>query len=167
MTDLEIASFILKNDFAGIEYYAEPDVTKAVVQSPEQLIASQKGHCWEQTELARHLFEQKNIPTKTFFMDSVCDAAGNTKTHTFIVFQSENDFYWFEHSWTPYRGIHRYGSIKELISDVKNKIAQSDKAQGLPGEIFRIREYDAPKLPTSHMDYFYHCLNGIEIECDS
>ena len=167
MTNYEIASSILTNDFADITYPTEPgNVLTDIIQSPEQLMKSKKGHCWEQTELARHLLNRKNVPNKSYFLDCVCNDAGNTCTHALIVFESESCFYWFEHAWEAQRGIRRYDSLEELLSDVKNKFAAEEKAGGRPGEIFRMREYDAPNLPCPHMEYFYHCLKGREINVD-
>ena len=138
-----------------------------MIQSPEQLMKSKKGQCWEQAELARYLFNQKGIPCRVFFMDVAINARGDTQTHTFLTFESDGAFYWFEHSWEQLRGIHRYNSMKELLNDVTLKISSLEKNQGRPGEVFRIREYDAPKLPIYCMEYFYHCLNGREIEIDA
>ncbi len=164
MTNLDIAEQILETNLAEISYWAEPDPLKAVVQSPEQLQQSKKGHCWEQTELERYLLNQKNIPNKTYFIDYVYNEKGNTHTHTFLVFKSNDSFYWLEHSWTEYRGIHKYSSINKLLLDVKNKFSKSERKDGFSGKTFRIREYNAPKLPCSHMEYFFHCLAGKEVK---
>jgi len=164
MDNLTIANSIMKNYISNISYWAEPDVLKAIVHSPEQLLKSKKGHCWEQTELAKFLLKEKGIQSRTFFMDVVINNRGNTITHAFLVFQSDDKFYWFESTFDPYRGIHEYKTLDKLLSDAKNKLSISEKKNGRPGEIFRIREYDSPKLPCSHMEYFNHCLNGREVK---
>ena len=160
MNNLEAAEKILKNDFAGIRY---PEFR--VVQSPEQVLQSGYGDCWEQTEVARKIFEKQNIPCKTYFMDYVNNDRGGTRTHTFLVFQNDDKFCWFEHSWRDHEGIHCYDSLNALLSDVIKKLQIKSKSDGdQKCENFRIREYDAPKLPAPHMEIFYHFLNGREIK---
>jgi len=163
-----IAEQIYKSEIAIITYPTDivDDWSRAVVQSPEQLIESKKGHCWEQTELARKLFNESNIPNETYFIDVVINDLEETQTHTFLVFQQDSEFYWFEHSWRKYPGIHKYNSLKELLSDVVRKMLDEEKEKGNNREIVRIREYSAPKLPTGHMDYFYHCLSSKEIKLE-
>ncbi|MCL2331228.1 MAG: hypothetical protein FWC61_01655 [Proteobacteria bacterium] len=168
MNNLDAAQQILKNDFSDINYPTNvvEDYSKAIVQSPEQLIKSRTGHCWEQTELARYLFNKNNIPCRAYNINFVYNDAGNTHTHTFLVFQSEDAFYWFEHSWAPMRGIHRYDSLKELLLDVVNKLSMAEKQEGYEGKIFRLCEYGIPKLPMGHMECFEHFLNSKEIKIE-
>jgi hypothetical protein len=163
MKNFEIAEQVLKNDFANIKY---PEM--GMVQSPEQVLQSGYGHCWEQTELARCIFNQQNIPNKTYFIDYVHNEQGNTKTHTFLVFKDGEHFCWFEHSWDGHEGVRCYNSLNELLCDIIKKLkvaAQSDGDQKC--ENFRIREYDAPKLPAPHMEVFHHFLKGREITIES
>lgn len=40
-------------------------------------------------------------------------------SHTFLVYQNNNYYYWFEHSWNKYMGVHQYKSMKKLYEDVK------------------------------------------------
>jgi hypothetical protein len=162
MDNLETAEKIFKDDFADISGSGY-----RIVQSPEWLMQSKHGCCWEQTELARRLFDKQNIPCKTYFMDYVYNDNMHTQTHTFLVFQDGGKFYWFEHSWIDQNGIHCYDSLKELLLDVIAKLKYSAKLEGFKKcENFRIRKYDAPKLPAPHMEVFYHFLNGQEIKIE-
>lgn len=95
------------------------------LQSPHELLKSKIGVCWEQVELERHLFSKEKIKTSTYF---ICSYNGNElPSHTILVFKQNKNYYWFEHSWGSYRGIHKYNSIKELLNDVVSKFKSDNK----------------------------------------
>jgi len=163
MKNYKFAVSILKKHFADIKY-GNPF---GIIQSAEQLLKSKQGHCWDPTELARHLFNKEGIPCRTFFMDRAINNSRITKTHTFLVFESDGAVYWFENAWESHRGVHRYNSLQELLADVPRKMKEDEKSKGNSVGKIRLREYDAPKLPLHHMEYFYHCLNGNPISITS
>jgi hypothetical protein len=141
------------------------------MQTPEQVLQSRMGQCWEQVELARHLFKERGVPCKTYFIDNNSGAPGelwnNYQTHTFLVFESDGGFYWFEHSWDEQNGIHRYDSLKDLLSDVMEKhIAAYEQSRGVKAQNPRIREYDAPRFPINDNDFIWHCIGGREIRVE-
>ena len=88
------------------------------LQSPEELIKNKYGVCWDQVELERYYLTQNNIEAKSYFI--IAYAKMQEPTHTFIVVKSDK-YYWLEHSWELYRGIHEYETLKELLFDVKLK----------------------------------------------
>ena len=83
-----------------------------LLQSPEEVIKNKVGVCWDQVELERHYF--KNDSVKTFFI--VHYDNDKCPTHTFLTFQKDNKYYWFEHSWAIFRGIHEYDKPKYHIT---------------------------------------------------
>lgn len=91
--------------------------------SPEELLERKCGTCWEQVELERKLFSDLNITNTTYFICTYAEDA--SPCHTFLVYEDNGKYYWFEHSWYDYKGIHEYNSIKELLLDVKNKFIKS------------------------------------------
>ena len=93
--------------------------------SPEELLHSKCGVCWDQVELERKLFNDANINCDTYFI--YIDDNENLPSHTFLIFQLNDKYYWFEHSWYDMKGIHEYNNIKALLNDVKNKFIDSRK----------------------------------------
>ncbi len=89
------------------------------LQSASELLKSKCGICWDQVELERYLFNQNNIKCKTYFI--FLDGKDYLPSHTFLVYICNNKYYWFEHSWTEYKGIHKYNSEIDLLNDVKEK----------------------------------------------
>lgn len=130
--------------------------------SPTEVIASKLGVCWDQVELERYYFTKTKYQVKTYF---IVNYDNNTcPTHTFLVFDKDNKYYWFEHSWKKYRGIHKYDTLKELLIDLKNKFISSNSK--CHEEDIKIYEYTKPKYHISVDDYFKHCESGklIDIE---
>ncbi len=89
------------------------------LQTPDELLKSRCGVCWDQVELERKLFQDNNIKFKTYFIYITDNDM--LPSHTFLAYENDNKYYWFEHSWEIYRGIHEYESELELLLDVKQK----------------------------------------------
>ena len=129
--------------------------------SPEELLSSRCGVCWDQVELERKLFNDANINCDTYFI--YIDDNENLPSHTFLIFQLNDKYYWFEHSWYDMKGIHEYNNIKALLNDVKNKFIDSRKNEinsNLNYETF-IYKYNKPKYHIS-CDEFYSYIKTQE-----
>lgn len=93
---------------------------KCIVQDGLGLLNTKYGICWDQVELERKWFEENKYKYKTLFLwFDIYNS--DLPTHTFLIYEYETKFYWFENSFEKYRGIHSFNSEKELIDDVKNK----------------------------------------------
>ena len=141
------------------------------LQTPEELIASKCGVCWDQVELERKLFLDKNVQIKTYFIYIATEDM--LPSHTFLTYEKDKKYYWFEHSWGKYRGIHEYDSEMELLLDIKEKFMNEYNDNG--GNVY-IYEYQKPKnhitceefytyiekqnlVKTNKPFYFYHLIN--------
>lgn len=145
--------------YNNIHYIIDENFSKEYkLQSPEEILKNKVGVCWDQVELERYYFEKINYKTTTYFLvyynDSKCP------THTFLVYKKNDNFYWFEHSWEKYQGIHKYNSIEELLKDVKNKFIKSELRGSCVEENIIIREYLKPKSGLNLSEFFNHCENG-------
>ena len=132
-----------------------------ILQSPNDLIKSQVGLCWDQVELERYYFKNN---VKTFFI--VYYDNDKCPTHTFLIFEKDNLYCWFEHSWKKFRGINTYSSLKELLSDVKNKFVYYELNDEYNEDNLVIYEYEKPKYNISVKDFYNHCENGTKIDLD-
>ena len=122
--------------------------------SPEELLDSKCGVCWDQVELERKLFNNANIECDTYFI--YIDDNENLPSHTFLTFQLNNKYYWFEHSWYDMKGIHEYNNLEKLLNDVKIKFLDSRKNEINPDlnyDIFMYK-YNQPKYHIN-CDEFY------------
>lgn len=166
MTNYEIAQTILKQDLSGIKY------SYKMLQTPDELLQTRKGDCFEQVELARHLLSKQNITCKSYFMEmNREDNIGeNFVAHGFIVFQENDKFYWLERAYCggKFIGVHQYNTLKELLSDfVVKTIETFENTYKKPTKNIRIRQYDAPIFPISYTNHVFNCLNSQEIDIEN
>lgn len=130
------------------------------LQSPEDLIKNKYGVCWDQVELERFYLEENNISSKSYFIIAYDNK--QEPTHTFIVVKSDK-YYWLEHSWYPFKGVHEYNSLKKLLNDVKIKFEKSIKKQNVNDYKIAIYEYDKPNYNLSPIKFIEHCEKGTKI----
>lgn len=143
------------------------------LQTPEELLKSKCGVCWDQVELERKLFLDNDISCTTYFIYTT--DGDMLPSHTFLTFESNNKYYWFEHSWFKYKGIHEYSNKLELLLDVKDKFIKDNDYISKDAFTF-VYEYEKPKEHISCTEfykyietqkliklnkplYFYHLVN--------
>ena len=132
-----------------------------ILQSPKEVIKNKIGVCWDQVELERYYFKGNDWSVKTYFI--VHDDGDKCPTHTFLTYKKNNKYYWFEHSWERFRGIHEYNSLKELLKDIKDKFIKYELCDNYVLENLMLYEYKKPKYHISTQEFYDHCNNGISI----
>lgn len=132
------------------------------LQSPQETLENKIGVCWDQVELERYLFKKKNIEFKTYFI--VHYDNDRCPTHTFLIYKDNNKYYWFEHSWERFRGIHEYQSLKELLFDIRDKFIKYELDNDFVPENLVLHEYKKPKYHISVQEFYNHCDCGTYID---
>lgn len=127
------------------------------LQSPAELLLTKYGVCYDQVELERYLFNKNNIDVETYFIISYDNK--QYPTHTFLTYEQNNKFYWYEHSWELYRGLHEYSSMNDLLKDVFFKFSNSYKNDG---DIV-LYKYEKPNYGLKAIDFINYCENGLKI----
>ena len=125
------------------------------LQTPDELLKTKCGVCFDQVELERNLFEKNNINVNTYFLCTYDEDM--LPSHTFLTYEKNNKFYWFEHSWGVYKGIHEYNSLTELLLDVKEKFITSHNAN--KDAFTFVYEYTQPSKHISCDEFYKHCEN--------
>ena len=134
------------------------------LQSPKQIMKSKIGVCWDQVELERYYFNScSNI--KTFFL--VYYDGDKCPTHTFLTFEKNEKYYWFEHSYKKFRGIHEYNSLKDLLLDVREKFIKDELDNKYKKMNLVLHEYKKPKYNISVQEFYRHCDYGNYIDLDN
>ena len=136
--------------------------TSYILQSPEELIISKLGVCWDQVELERYYFEKNNISVKTYFI--VHYDNDKCPTHTFLTYDKNNKVYWFEHSWFKYKGIHEYNNINELLNDIKQKFISTELNNIYNKDNLYIYEYNKPQYGIGVESFYNHCESSNKVE---
>ncbi len=141
--------------------------------APAELLERKVGVCFDQVELERELFLQAKCEIKTYFICTYDNE--NMPAHTFLVFKRNKKYYWFEHSWGVYKGLHEYSTIYDLLIDVKEKFIKFNSYVKNSDYTF-VYEYEKPSYGLStnqvykYMEtqkliklnkplYFYHLID--------
>lgn len=131
------------------------------LQSPNQLITSKLGVCWDQVELERYYFEQENVKCESYFIveyDGI-----EYPTHTFMIIELDEKYYWFEHAWEPYRGIKEFDSLESVLLHIKEKFVNMLVKRNISTEEVVIYKYPKPEYGISSEEFFEHCESGEKI----
>lgn len=122
--------------------------------SPEELLEKQYGVCYDQVELERKLLEDRGIPSQSYFI-ATHESIDSIYTHTFLVYEDNNCYYWLEHSWSDYRGVYEYFSLQELLLDVKEKFRKSHLTD--KDTCTFVYAYEKPSSGISSHEFFEYC----------
>lgn len=172
MTTLELADNLNRAKFDKIKY-RDCDL----IQSPEMVLCSGRGHCWELTELCRFLLKQRGRDCQCFYIDYNFPYNNNYRqkvpfipehpNHSFCVFEEDGEFWWWETSWDEQIGLHNYPTLMDLLKDVKRKSKEYfERETGQEMKNFRCRRYDEIKLPCVWHKFMFHCIDSEEIIID-
>jgi hypothetical protein len=94
--------------------------TEYALQTPDELLESKHGVCWDYAELERTWFKSHwNEDFNVYYIISYETKA--QPTHSFLIFEHDEKTCWFEYSWDKYRGIHQYDSTNDALNDIKSK----------------------------------------------
>lgn len=132
-----------------------------ILQVPSEVLQSQVGVCWDQVELERFYFQQAKQPVESYFI--VYYDGDKCPTHTFLVYQKSDGYYWFEHAWEKFRGIHAYATLQLLLDDVKQKFLQSELGGQYIAANLCLYRYPKPKAHMSVGGFYKHCESGENI----
>jgi len=132
-----------------------------ILQSPETLLNSKHGVCWDQVELERYYLEKNNIKFSSYFIVNYDNKI--FPTHTFIIVKNKDKLFWIEYSWKPHRGIHEYNTLNDALKDIKNKFDEMIKSKyNINNNETIIYEYKKPNYNISSIEFFKHCEKGIK-----
>ncbi|MBQ9019660.1 MAG: hypothetical protein IJ097_05060 [Bacilli bacterium] len=133
-----------------------------MLQSPKELINSKLGVCWDQVELERFYFKERNIVVNSYFIVHYDD--NKCPCHTFISFEENNKFYWFEHAWKKHKGIKEFNTEKELLNEVKSKFIDMELNNEYQENHLFIYQYEEPKIHIDVEEFYKHCEKGKKVK---
>lgn len=136
---------------------------KYFLQSPEKLMKTKYGVCWDQVELERYYLQQENIKCNSYF---IVNYDGKIfPTHTFILVEGGNECFWIEHSWKPYRGIHKFPTLIKALEDIGNKFNNMlERKYAIKNQETKAYQYEQPNFNIDGPTFFKHCEKGVLME---
>lgn len=109
------------------------------LQSPDQLIDSKLGVCWDQVELERACFKEMKYPFETYYLEQINKSRS---THTFLTYWYKSKLYWFEHSYFHKLGIHGpYRSRTEIFEDLHMSMNKEETDTGAIAYMLKTPKY--------------------------
>ena len=131
-----------------------------IVQDGDGVLNTCYGTCWDQVELERKWFSDNNYNFKTIFICFELNEPNNLPTHTFLIYEDNNKYYWFEHAYDKYKGIHEFNSYEEAIKYVEDKqleyAIETDRATEDDRKLMVAYEYAKPKINCNVDEYIKH-----------
>lgn len=89
---------------------------KGYLRKPQSVFIDKKAHCWEATDFEHFVLKNLNLSCESLYIETPdCKV-----THTALIFESNNNFYWFEWAWKKHEGIHKFKTKDELIARFRN-----------------------------------------------
>lgn len=139
-------------------------MTKEFVEYIKRNNKNKIGVCWDQVELERYYFKGNDWNIKTYFIFHYDN--DKCPTHTFLNFEKERKYYWFEHSWEKFKGIHEYNSLKDLLVDVIEKFIKYELNNNYYKNNLCIYNYKKPRPHLNVLEFYKHCESGINISLE-
>lgn len=124
------------------ELYEKMLIESYYLQTPEELLKSKYGLCYDQVELERKWLLDKGYKVLTFF--------STHHNHSFLIFKDKYNYYLFERTFPGYNGIYKTNSLEECLNIYKK--IQFEKAKSDLKEI-KIYPYENVKFGINFNEY--------------
>ena len=125
------------------------------LQTPEELSKSNTGNCWETVELLREELNKLNIPNKTYFF---VIPTGKFYSHSIIVAEINNKFYWIELSHKDFKGIKEFNSTIKLMNYILDNFILITNKEPYNPKYIKIYDYEKPKEHIGCVHYYFYCF---------
>ena len=132
-----------------------------ILQSPDDLLKSKTGNCWDQVELERKLFEKEHIKFDTYSI--IYYGKKELPNHTFIIYDDNGSYFWYEHSWIKYQGLHKFNSVIDALKDIKEKFINTEIKGDFNPYNLCIYKYKKPRYNISSFEFYKHIESGENI----
>lgn len=86
-----------------------------ILEDYDDLLKTKIGNCWDQTEFERIWFFKNGYKIKTYYEMVMLDYVNPYPTHSFLTYNKDGKWYWFENSDFNNRGIHEFESEDKLL----------------------------------------------------
>ena len=109
------------------EHISDGYIRKFRMQTPEEILKSKIGNCWETVELTRYFLEKEKIPHKTYFFGIPMQ---NFYCHSIIVAEINDKYYWIENSFKNNQFSKNYSKIKIIYFSLMSFLKQVTVSTG-------------------------------------
>lgn len=89
--------------------------SKYILQNEKDILKNKVANCYDLTELERTWFTNKGYNIETYFMMVSLNKKNNYPTHSFLIYENDNEWYLFEVSDEKNKGIYKFPNTHELL----------------------------------------------------
>ena len=156
----------------NIHHYDDPNYDDLdwfniyMLESEQDILETNVGTCFDMTELERDFLERNGYTVHTYFEMILLDYNNPYPMHSFLVYEKDSKYYYFEFSDYNNRGIYEYSNIIELLNDqikkYMNKLEEYNIKEEEKGKLI-ITKFDKVKEHASEEEYLDHVLNSKNI----
>lgn len=123
--------YMVPNNGNPITHIKNDDFVKYyILLSPNEFEKYRGGVCWDYVAYEAMYFRAKypNIKFETYYQ--IIDNRNDNPTHTFLIFEFNKKWYWFESSWKPNCGVYGFDNKSDCIEYIMQKLKLSGKNYG-------------------------------------
>lgn len=138
-----------------------------ILSTTKDILKTGVGNCFDQTEFEREWFIQNGYEIKTFYHMIKLPYPNDYSTHSFLTYKKGGKWYYFEHSWSALKGIHKFNTLEELLKFEYNENYKELRKQNIKNDelsYFEIREFDRPTPHLSAKEYIDFCIKSKKID---
>ena len=156
----------------NIHHYDDPNYDDLdwfniyMLESEQDILETNVGTCFDMTELERDFLERNGYTVHTYFEMILLDYNNPYPMHSFLVYEKDSKYYYFEFSDYNNRGIYEYNNIIELLNEqikkYMNKLEEYNIKEEEKGKLI-ITKFDKVKEHASEEEYLDHVLNSKNI----
>lgn len=109
------------------------------ISSIDEMLETGLGTCIEQAKMIKYFFDKMGIENKLYCHRSYENEENfdkDVRMHCFVLFKYNDNWYHFEHSNRPKRGIHKYESVESAIEEITSGFEER-------GDIRKLTEIDS------------------------
>ena len=132
------------------ELYEDMLFNTYFLQTPEQLLESKYGICYDQVELAKKWFLDNGYDVFTYFSDC--------HNHTILIYKDKNTYNLFERSFPKNNSIYRSTTLEDAL-DIYKKI----QFENNDVETIKLYKYDDLSYGIGFYDFINKCKEGNDI----
>ncbi len=131
---------------------------KYILSNPEETISNKVGTSFDLVEVERTYFKNLGLKFNTYFM--IYYESKRIYTHTFVVYEEKEKFYWFECAWHNDKGVHEYMSLYDLLTDIRTKFIKYNNIKFMDNDYLCVYKYKKPKFHIGLKEFYKHCESG-------
>lgn len=129
------------------------------LMSPKEVLMTKQGSCHDQVMFEFKMLNDMGLNPHAKFIMGIYDDSRGGETHSFIYYQNNNLWYWFENAWQDYKGIRSFNSYEDMIDFIIHIFDERHRYTKLYIADFDISEHSIGEDLNTFVDT---CMNSSE-----